>query len=157
MLRVLLGACLTLGLVPVAEAQGCFRRDYSEAHLAQNPNQTVEMLEVLFLTDGDLVAEVRARLRDGPETFRNTLYCWEPEDQPAAPGTWICGVECDGGTFSTRLNGEDSILLKTGGGFLVSGACSEPGDTEDTRWVRDEGAPRTVFKLYRTGRITCPN
>ena len=78
-----------------------------------------------------------------------------PAPAAGAPqGAWQCGVECDGGTFTAWESG-GSLLLRTRGGFLVSGACSEPGDEEPPRYVTDINAIQTTYRLDRIDIAKC--
>ena len=81
------------------------------------------------------------------------LSCWAPA-AGAPQGAWQCGVECDGGTFTAWESG-GSLLLRTRGGFLVSGACSEPGDEEPPRYVTDINAIQTTYRLDRIDIAKC--
>ncbi len=137
-----------LGIGAEALANQCYQREYTAEHLARNPGQTVETLQVLFITEGDFFARAKAKFRGDTEVYETPLECWNPEGQGTEAIT--CAVECDGGRFTTVLKDGDAILLRTGG-FLVSADCGE----EDLRWVRDEGSRETVFKLFRIPTDRC--
>ena len=162
-----------------AHADQCFERTYSDAHLAANKNQTVQMIrawlpdarsaqarvDVIFRkTHAEVVAEEAAAasaVEKGepppqaktPRLYRADLHCWAPA--PGAPeGAWQCGVECDGGTFTAWPRGE-ALLMRTRGGFLVSGECGEPGDNEAPRYVTDTNAIETTYKLFPIDPAKC--
>ncbi|MEO1493413.1 MAG: hypothetical protein AAFV19_14760 [Pseudomonadota bacterium] len=152
-MRSLLAAAM-IAMAGQAAAE-CFTRTYSDAHLATTPNQTVRSISVLFGPHGDPAqAKASVVFRDSAELWKIGVYCSAgglPYD-PDAP-RW-CGVECDGGTFTVRERGADTILLTTGRGFDVGTACAET-DTEETRRVADRGAATTVFRLDRADRSAC--
>ena len=162
-----------------AHADQCFERTYTTAHLAANKDQTVEMIRarlpdarsgqahvsVIFRkTRAEIQAEEAARAaasEKGEEPpapakqklYQTGLFCWAPA--PGAPeGAWQCGVECDGGTFTAWTSG-DGLLLRTRGGFLVSGECGEPGDEEEPRFVTDTNAIVTTYKLFPIDPAKC--
>lgn len=148
-MRIMACTLIMAGLFAAdALANQCYRRDYTAEHLARNPDQTVESLQVLFITEGAFFAEAKARFRGDAKVYETPLECWNPEGQGADVIT--CAVECDGGRFTTKLTDGDSILLRTGG-FLVSADCGE----EDLQWVRDETSGETIFKLFRTPTDRC--
>jgi len=148
MRMMVLGVIAALSFAVDAVANQCYRRDYTPEHLAKNPGQSIEMLQVLFITEGDFFAQAKAMFRDDPTIHQTDLICWTPEG--AGDYTVTCGVECDGGRFTTVLDERDEILLKTQG-FLIGADCGE----EDLRWVRDENAEKTVFKLFRRPASSC--
>ena len=81
------------------------------------------------------------------------LYCWAPA--PGSPeGAWQCGAECDGGTFTAWPSG-DGVLLRTRGGFLVSGECGGSGDEGEPRYVTDINAIETTYKLHAVSKDRC--
>ncbi len=171
--RIVLGSLLLggLGTSVLAEDLLCYQRDYSDTHLAANKNQTVKMLRVglprarsdqahVWVTFRKSKAELDAEQdaadeasrngeeppeRTKPPTYETGLYCWAPA-AGSPEGAWQCGVECDGGTFTAWPNG-DAVLLRTRGGFLVTGECGEPGDEEEPRYVTDINAIETTFRL----------
>lgn len=151
--KILLSAVLAaLGSAGLAE-QSCFSRSYSKAHLAANPDQTVETLSIRFegpARDGPSTGEwgdVTVYFKADPRKYIQTLYC------STYDGARHCGVECDGGSAALRWINADTLLLKTSG-FIVSGGCD--GDGEITRMVKDTGAASTTFRLNRVAMTACP-
>ena len=153
-----------------AMADQCFERRYDAAHLAANKDQSVAFLQARLPSHRSGEARVRVTFRktraelqaeeaeaeaassrgeEAPTTAKPKLYeavllCWAPA--PGAPeGAWQCGVECDGGTFTAWESG-GSLLLRTRGGFLVSGACGTDDD-QAQRYVTDTNAIETTFRL----------
>lgn len=141
--------------------EGCFVRAYDAAHLAAEPRQTVERLAVRlapYEQDGTRWAEalVEARFRGDPEPYRQWLHCWVEGDGLS------CGVDCDGGIFVAEARA-DGVLLTTAG-FVVAGGCGDVTEDPETgeiveppvRWVRDEGAGETRFRLHAAPLAACP-
>ncbi|MEM1163398.1 MAG: hypothetical protein AAGJ28_20905, partial [Pseudomonadota bacterium] len=75
MIRLAAAACLMAGLASAVHAD-CYRRTYSQDHMARNPGQSVEMLEVLF-GRGERAGQafVRAKFRGDGRLWKNGLYC----------------------------------------------------------------------------------
>ena len=151
-MRGAIAAVLLFGLAGDATAGGCYARIYSAEHLLANPNQTVRQMTIRFTDEQDGTAHVAVRFRDTPETFREMLFCWDPDPSRYGDAYLGCSVECDGGYFLARPRDADSILIETRGGFLVSGSC---GDEGAIRRVTDRGAARTIFKLYEAADSAC--
>ncbi len=153
MRATILALLASLGIAANAFANQCYQRAYTAEHLARNPDQMVESLQVLFITEGDFFARAMARFRGDPDVYETTLECWNPEGEGADVIT--CAVECDGGRFTTNLKDDASILVRTRG-FLVGPGCGE----DTLRWVRDGDTSRignadTVFKLFRIPTDRC--
>ncbi|MEM6662887.1 MAG: hypothetical protein AAF666_12005 [Pseudomonadota bacterium] len=123
--------------------------------MARNPGQSVEMLEVLF-GRGERAGQafVRTKFRADDRLWKNGLYCRdEPHPDEPDSSRW-CGVECDGGTFALSHVDNDVVHITTRGGFAVGGACLE-GDEGPVRYVTDEGAAKTVFRLISVDPESC--
>ena len=154
-MRWIFAGLMVAGLAAPATADTCFTRTYSGAHLKKNPNQTVRQMAVRFSEQGDeSYASVRVLFRDTDAVFTQGLICWQPDPATYGKAFIGCSVECDGGSFTARRRGDDAILIETENGFLVSGDCGE--GEELLRWVKDDGADRTVYKLYETEVSKCP-
>lgn len=153
-----------------AAPQGCFARQYSQAHLAANPAQTVAALE-LWLdpvpadTLGVEAALVRVAFRDGAQVYRQVLFCHHADPAEGHPPRALrCGVECDGGSFVAWERAPGELLLRTEG-FVVEGGCGAApladGSLPDMRFVRDgidgtggSGGP-TTYLLRATDGPDC--
>ena len=154
MKAILTSACCAVLIGGSALADTCWHRTYGDDHLAQHRNQTVRALTVRLpdrqelQARGEQGAMAWARFRDSSQRFQGPLICQPPKaDMPE--NAWSCCVECDGGRFVAWPSGPDAILLRTRGGFMISDGCGEG----DMRWVRDDDAAQTTFKLYRS---ECP-
>ena len=147
MLRSILLSMAGLTIGASALANECFVREYSDAHLAANPSQSVRALQVRFITEGDYFAEAKAWFRDDDRIWKTSLECWDED-----VATIRCAVECDGGSFTApTVRGKD-IVITTRGGFAVGPGC---GSDEATRYVTDAGAQETKFKLFRAEDSAC--
>lgn len=151
---ILLVQVLGLGIAGQVLADTCYERSYSAAHLKKNPNQTVREIAIRFTAaHGERYAGVRVVFRGDDRPYTNGLICWTPEPADHGDAFIGCSVECDGGAFVARRRGDDAILVETAG-FLVSGDCD--ADEGALRRVEDEGAAKTVYKLYATPLADCP-
>ena len=152
MIRAAVLAAALAGSVADAQ-QSCFTRTYSDAHLLTQPQQTVKEMQVVFSGSatgpGRLgeFASVAVRFRGETTQWTSGLVCFDATR---------CGVECDGGTFTVRWKGADTILLTTGG-FIVGLGCDGENTDEDTRMVIDRGAQETTYLLRRTPVRNCPS
>lgn len=148
-----LGFALALALMGAGASaqQACFTREYSIEHLAKQPAQTVRAITVAFdgLATGEGTlgewADVSVWFRGDGRRWTMGLWC--------PPGGASCAVECDGGVFSLRWKGSDTILLKTSG-FIVGLGCD--GEENASRVVADDGASSTTYRLNRAALDACP-
>lgn len=136
--------------------QGCFIRDYSDAHLAQNPNQVVQHLSILFWHDDqydDNLATVRAVMADqghagaagfGGKILDQVAYCHD------YGGQMSCGVECDGGSFDITMSGSDQMDISTQ--YFTIGDSDSCGGPSDLAEIREES---TIYRLFRADLADC--
>lgn len=108
-----------------ALSNGCYARNYSEAHLAENPVQVVASIRVKIGVDeryGTLsgVMDVIAADREDPNSLENAentliqyLHCNEYN------GVVKCSAECDSGLM-TILRKDDKALSFTTKGLIMS-------------------------------------
>jgi len=153
MKRFILGCVLAAATAGSAQAGTCYQRIYKAEHLRENPDQTVTYLAISFERGVEITAHSRVRFRDSGRDWATSLFCWQPD--PARYGNAMlgCSVECDGGYFLVRERGDDAILVTTKGGWVVGpGGCGSDGAI---RHVTDQGAAKTVFKLFRTDESNC--
>lgn len=156
----LLSLAIALMAQPVAAQdlpQGCWARDYSAAHLRDNPAQNVASIRLNFLrategSGGIPVMEVMVRLADqglarsmgmGGAVLTQTAYC-HPD------GTaWTCGVECDGGQMRIKAPEGDTLDVTTDY-FLV-------GQTEGCGGVFDlaERMRATTYRVKKAAASAC--
>lgn len=138
------------------EPMGCFARDYSAAHLGQNPNQHVAALRLNFYRSPDtdyLLVDVIGRFADqgrarreglGAEYFTQGAFCNAQEDGI------LCMVECDGGTFLIRSLKGDQLEISTDYFALQNGAgCEAISDLAET------DGQKTTYRLTRADAATC--
>lgn len=156
----LLSLAIALMAQPVAAQdlpQGCWARDYSAAHLRDNPAQNVASIRLNFLrateeTGGIPVMEVMVRLADqglarstgmGGAVLIQTAYCY-PDGT-----TWTCGVECDGGQMRIKALAGDTLDVTTDY-FLV-------GQTEGCGGVFDlaERMRATTYRVKKAAASAC--
>ncbi len=140
---------LAFGMLAVmahsALADACYRRDYSDAHIRQHPNQTVKSLRLQFMTDGDFIAQVAVRFSGDQALYQAEMTCYNPPW--IEPGV----IACDRvGTFFAKGYDTDQMLIFTHGGFNVR-AASRP----EPRGVIDDDAIEGRFKLARRDMADC--
>ncbi len=165
-MRLALALAALPALAQAVEPESCWRRVYTEDHLAAQPAQTVRWIEVAFDAfpgeDDNREAFVRVQFRDAPEVLRAYLFCYRsaaergmPADLP--PGAFSCYVECDGGAFHAWRRDARTLLLRSEG-FVVAGGCREPGEDAlpQFRRVIDEGDAATLYRLNRVDPASCP-
>ncbi len=128
-----------LALTAPAQAQdllSCYARNYSDAHLAQNPDQVVQSIVLAFERGaGDLYVTMAAKIADGGHArggplvgqwVDQGLYCYEGEADAVGAK---CAVECDGGSLEvTKVTG-DSLTFRTQ--YLTVGDTEECGGSID--------------------------
>lgn len=157
-----LAATLIAGTPATATAQdgpprGCFQRQYSDAHLAGQPDQIVRDMKLMIMDAAgydevwaDLTVlftnqgRVRGTRTAGAE-LTQTLGCY-----PGESGMGACSVDCDGGYFEVTRDTGDSITIKTYG--LTIGPSDSCGGYEHLSEIH--GQP-TSYKLYKVDDLTC--
>ena len=140
-----------------APPQGCFTRDYSDAHLAATPDQLVDKIRLGFIEEADgLIANMWVLLADqgrarqsglGGQGFEQTLYCFA--DEGAKQG-WRCSVECDGG--SLQITRDDGKLLEFKTRYLIVGETEGCAGAIDLAEVQDEWV---TYRLHRVENSQC--
>jgi len=139
-LRRLAMAAMALALMPTGPAfaggprQGCFVRDYTDAHLARHPDQIVDRIALRIRKDdyGDIVADMRvllarqghvARSGHGGQSMEQFLFCWTEGKKTG------CSVECDGGHFTITRDTGKVLTFRTD--YLMVGDTDECGGAVD--------------------------
>jgi hypothetical protein len=142
--------------------EACFGRVYDAAHLASHPRQQVTSfhlahefaadpnsefppaaMDEIRKADGDnghVSVTAYVRFRDRPGVYSNGLSCYRTEE-----GRTLCGVDCDGGSFSLKTSGA-SLLLENEG-FVVVGGCGANEEESEERVSVSPGADDRVFRL----------
>lgn len=150
-----LALCLMLAPGVVAAFEGCYVRDYSDAHLAKHPAQVVDRitLDLYRQATGEVVAEMwvvtarqghAARAGEGGKRFSQFLICWDDAGRP------VCGVECDGGKMDiTRLDA-NGLTFQTS--YLLVGDAEACGGVVDL--AERPGQP-VSYRLDRVEPAVC--
>lgn len=153
--------CISIASALIATAaageirEGCYHRDYSDAHLAKHPEQVVDWMTMIVERDGQgnsvarmLVAAANQgharRAGLGNRLFRQWLFCWDEN------GRATCGVECDGGTFTVTRDTGNSLTFRTD--YLVVGETEECGGVLDLAEI--PGKP-VKYRLDLVSDSTC--
>lgn len=152
-------AIATLATSAAAESAvplGCFERHYSADHIAQNPTQIVDWIQMRIEhsdqydeTYAYLVARFidQGRVKGTPsagQVLDQGLICG---DYNRGPG---CAVECDGGSFTFVKISDDSVTIELLG--LSMGETDGCGGSESLGEVMGQ----TVrYRLYRVDDAVC--
>lgn len=135
----------------------CYTRQYSQDHLAKNPEQTVSYIRFdhtptnnefvkYDANTGELEFSVSVNFIDSDKNYSNSGRCHPDGDK------LTCNIECDGGGFDIKSKDADSILIYTGEyGFRVSG-CG----FDDIRGVFRETDDK-IFLLHKLPSNQCKN
>lgn len=121
--------------------EGCYLRDYSDAHLAKNPHQIVKWIRMKVHRDSydDKVVDLDVFLADqghvaqsghGGQVLDQTLHCWQSDARTG------CGVDCDGGSFRVLRNDDNSLLVETE--YLMVGDTESCGGAVDLAEVQGQ-------------------
>lgn len=140
-----------------APPTGCFIRDYTDAHLAANPNQIVDQISLGFAQHYNermgflnIVTAKQGLVQQqglGGQSFAQTLYCTDKMDDS---GRWSCGVECDGGRMEIlRLDGE---ILEFKTDYLLVGETDECGGNVD---LAETQGHYSTYRLHRVADHMC--
>ena len=141
--------------------EACFGRDYDTAHLASRPKQQVTSLYLFrdFTVDansenppddpaslkevdgedGRINLDAYVRLRGRQGVYSNSFSCTRNSE-----GAVFCGIDCDGGSFRLKAEGNDLGLANEG--FVVVGGC---GGTEEEQNNSVNVLPGTDDKTFR--------
>lgn len=137
----------------------CFGREYSTAHMAAHPLQTVKLLKLKFYKDEfagsetsylDIKAEIKREQTDKESGEKFTVFkpyssgmsCFLKNDR------LNCNIDCDGGSAKVAWNVTqkgNEVLFKNEG-FVLVGGCGE--DETDTIWLDPKKGGDDVFRLF---------
>ena len=148
-----LGFALLLGAPAIAQdvPNGCYVRDYSDAHLAKYPEQVVDRISIEFSPSGDFTsAEVKVRLADQGHSGRagyGGQFVSEFAENYATPLRF--NVECDGGGFDVINSDSAGILIETDW-FRLSDDVSECSGGRVRSDLHEEGGSSTKYRLTQS-------
>jgi uncharacterized protein YodC (DUF2158 family) len=129
-------------------AYKCWSRQYSDAHLAQHPDQLVTAMDFTLQFDQDFhFFELNATLRGG-QTGQSTGTCSEYE------GVISCGVDCDGGSVDLSHDADGKVMLDlTRSGYIrMTDSC---GEDEAGGFALEAGKDDKEFLLSPVGGKAC--
>jgi hypothetical protein len=134
----------------------CFSRSYSAAHLRANPSQKVKSMALnLQDTDYGISNFVNVRTKNpinSYDTFSNGGGCRLTSGN-RTNGTYACGFDSDGGSFSVRVQGNEALLTVANALFIPE-ALSEVGG-EAPVLILNAGRANGVYRLYRSTNSAC--
>ena len=141
---------------PSGPTLGCFERDYSTAHLAQNPRQIVARMVLNFEIDASGSTEIgrmavwtanQGRLKGSANAgrrFDQFLICWNDETSAR------CAVECDGG--SMRITRDSGKILQFSTSNLWVGETEGCGGAVDLAEIKGQ---TVSYRLNRADDALC--
>lgn len=148
---------VTVGLTSAGYAkdtEGCYRQDYSEAWLKQNPDQHVAALRLKFsrADDGgglrvDVSGHFHGRGRRAglvPEDYAARGEC------QAGAGELTCRSRCDASGFTVASHDDDSIMVS----MPHFTFASPPGCAGFSNFTEPKSQP-TIFHLERAEASAC--
>jgi hypothetical protein len=128
----------------------CFTRHYDQPHLDAHPRQNVTAMTVLaYRPDREGYDESIVNLEFGFRGVSDPVQLsggCRPE--PDRQGVLSCAIECDGGEFTLRRQGERSVLLD----ITRDIEMCEDGDSLPGGGL---GSDDRRFRLDRTGTEAC--
>lgn len=140
-----------------AHLEGCFSRDYSDAHLASHPQQVVDQITVGFIEMTALPIAIMTVLTAdqglvydnglGGQVFEQILIC---NARPDLSGGWRCSVECDAGGMDVLAVNDEMLEFKTH--YLIVGETDECGGAIDPAEVPREPV---TYRLNRVADAQC--
>ncbi len=136
-------------------AEGCYVRDYSAAHLAGQPAQVVDWMQLWVYSDENrnklanmLVGFTNqghvANTKHAGQVLDQFLLCFDYDGRKG------CTVECDGGNFFVTRDTGDAITIETS--YLTVGYTDSCGGAVDL--AEKPGQP-VKYKLYRADARQC--
>lgn len=144
--RFLYGRALKVGELGWA----CFTRHYDQPHLDAHPRQNVTAMTVLaYRPDGEGYDESIVNLEFGFRGVSDPVQLsggCRPESE--GQGVLSCAIECDGGEFTLRRQGDRSVLLD----ITRDIEMCEDGDGLPGGGL---GSDDRRFRLDRTGIEAC--
>lgn len=101
--------------------EGCYVREYSDAHLASHPTQHIKTLKIIVQTEGAIDSDGEhvsvwalmanqgqaQRLGIGGQALHQSSFCGDYD------GKLGCAVECDGGFLTIREASIDMLEFET--------------------------------------------
>ncbi|MCH2066371.1 hypothetical protein [Shimia sp.] len=153
---VLLSGALMAGPV-LAEGppEGCYVRDYTDAHLAGQPAQVVDWMQLWIYSDENqnklanmLVGFTNqghvAGTQHAGQVLDQFLLCFD------SGGRKGCTVECDGGNFFVTRDSGDAMTIETS--YLMVGETDSCGGAVDLAEVPGKAVK---YKLFRADAQRC--
>jgi len=142
------GALFILSIGFASAAPTCYVRNYSDAHLQQNPEQFIRRAEIII----DAYS-VRMSVTHKDADASWTAYA-EGECEPLKDGRYNCALGWDAGrillSFSNERNG---VLVTVAGGATLTGEFPETGTSEEM--FLPVGRANGVLQLSRASLSHC--
>lgn len=150
--------------------EACFGRDYDAAHLASRPKQQVtniflfrdftvdsnsenppddaKSLQDVDGDDGRINLDAYVRLRGRQGVYSNSFSCSKNDS-----GAVFCGIDCDGGSFTLKTDGDGLGLANQG--FVVVGGCGASDEDQKNSVNVLPGTDDRTFRLTPQPLAAC--
>ncbi len=139
---------------------GCYKRNYSAAHLAKNPKQKVQSIKLtVYEYYGSLGAIIDATSRrpiSGVQNFTAGGGCLNSTVTPTHGIKHDCGIDADGGNYSIEISGDGSkaiLRVKEYGIRLEEPSTDEPSEIS---LALEAGSTNGVYILNKVSNSECP-
>ncbi|MCB1405014.1 MAG: hypothetical protein KDK01_01825 [Rhodobacteraceae bacterium] len=131
---------------------GCFVREYSRAHMAQQPRQVTDLV-ALWIAPGGAAFAILARMANQGHARNSGLAGLGMREEGFCPTARRCVVYCDGGGFDITRVASDSITISTRH-LRVTGGESCSGSARVSNLAEVSGQP-TLYRLDRRPNAVC--
>jgi len=135
--------------------EGCYVRDYSASHLAEQPAQVVDWMQLWVYSEEGFNRQANmlvgfsnqghvAKTKHAGRVLDQYLSCFEYD------GRRGCSVACDGGSFTVTRDAGDSMTIETR--YLMVGETDTCGGAVD---LAEKPGQSVKYKLYRADASQC--
>lgn len=155
--KALLSILLASVAVDPAIAIECYTRNYTAAHLAKHPHQTVTTMSLIVGKSANYTdpytALISLQRRGSQKVLSTGLGCTKMSGNQ---GMMSCSVDCDGGSFDLKRATDGSHLhLYLHTPLALSDGCGLSDDDEDSYEILEPGLDDQVFRLNRANAEAC--
>lgn len=130
--------------------KACFERAYSEVHMKKHPKQTVQWISIEHPVSRSQTnyALIKAKFKGDRRVFSDGGSCWTDEKT----GMLVCGIECDGGTYTLSERDDGKIAVRPSDSIRVT-TCGD-GDERPRRLIM-KSDDQDTFVLDRMPDAKC--
>lgn len=129
----------------------CYGREYSEAHLKNHPEQTVQKVRAKLVHEKEydsqwMTLEVTLKGEKNIHTNYKAAFVYTKESN-----TWA--IECDGGNIKADLNKKGNLVINNNG-FVLDGGCGS-GEESEYLFLKNIAGGDDVFELVPLPQEYC--